>query len=371
MGEKRYEIKDHLGNVRAVVSDIKNADDYNLTVSSWRFLADIKSLNNYYPYGLKIDKGSWSASNYQFAYNGKQEEPFNKNFLNFGARIYSSQLGRFLSTDDKAHLNPEFNSYRIGFNNPIKFKDEDGNYESSAGFYLELDNRLYLEGKLTSSQLKERREARAYGALIGTAIAIPMLAPTASSSLLMSGMSWMASPTNQLMMWETASLTANMLWPGGDDPLPTPGPGGELGKAIKNIFRNVNVGSLFKSARITEINVLFRGKSDKVAIIGESMDRVNEVKNVIGGNVKVETFEPSKKAKRELRKLKEELGRDLFPEEFKETRMFKENNKWIKDIKEDGVPILDIGIDKNRKNGRSESYQMEKEVVTGESSGNK
>ena len=25
LGEKRYEIKDHLGNVRAVVSDIKNA----------------------------------------------------------------------------------------------------------------------------------------------------------------------------------------------------------------------------------------------------------------------------------------------------------------------------------------------------------
>ncbi len=46
LGEKRYEIKDHLGNVRAVTSDIKNAGNYSLSASSWKFLADIRSLNN-------------------------------------------------------------------------------------------------------------------------------------------------------------------------------------------------------------------------------------------------------------------------------------------------------------------------------------
>ncbi len=43
LGEKRYEIKDHLGNVRAVTSDIKNASNYSLSASSWKFLADLKS----------------------------------------------------------------------------------------------------------------------------------------------------------------------------------------------------------------------------------------------------------------------------------------------------------------------------------------
>ena len=42
-GEKRYEIKDHLGNVRAVVSDIKNAENHSLSASSWKFLADVRS----------------------------------------------------------------------------------------------------------------------------------------------------------------------------------------------------------------------------------------------------------------------------------------------------------------------------------------
>jgi len=42
LGEKGYEIKDHLGNVRAVVSDIKNAENYSLSASSWKFLADVR-----------------------------------------------------------------------------------------------------------------------------------------------------------------------------------------------------------------------------------------------------------------------------------------------------------------------------------------
>ncbi len=66
LGEKRYEIKDHLGNVRAVVSDIKNADDYTLSSSSWKFLADVRSLSNYYPYGMEIEAGSWSGGDYNY-----------------------------------------------------------------------------------------------------------------------------------------------------------------------------------------------------------------------------------------------------------------------------------------------------------------
>ncbi len=56
--------------MRAVTSDIKNASNYNLVASSWKFLADIRSLNNYHPYGSLIDEGSWSGNDYNFGYNG-------------------------------------------------------------------------------------------------------------------------------------------------------------------------------------------------------------------------------------------------------------------------------------------------------------
>jgi hypothetical protein len=46
-GHKEYEIKDHLGNVRAVISDVKNPHNLASSVSSWTFTAEIRNLNGY------------------------------------------------------------------------------------------------------------------------------------------------------------------------------------------------------------------------------------------------------------------------------------------------------------------------------------
>ena len=138
LGEKRYEIKDHLGNVRAITSDIKNSNNYNDVVSSWNFLADIKSMSNYFPYGLKVKEGSWSASNYQFAYNGKQEEVFSKNFLNFGARVHSTEIGRFMSTDPKESMFSQQSPFVYAGNNPIQNTDKDGEAQYQANLTMNL-----------------------------------------------------------------------------------------------------------------------------------------------------------------------------------------------------------------------------------------
>src|SRR5690606_35445429 len=106
----------------------KNASNYNLVASSWKFLADIKSMSNYFPYGLKVKEGSWSASNYQFAYNGKQEEVFDKDFLDFGARTDDLELTRFIKTDALEHFYPGLSPYNYAGNNPINAKDEEGNH---------------------------------------------------------------------------------------------------------------------------------------------------------------------------------------------------------------------------------------------------
>ena len=67
--------------VRAVTSDIKNAENYSGVVSSWRFLADLKSMSNYHPYGSKIEAGSWSGNDYNFGYNGMLKESIGKSKL--------------------------------------------------------------------------------------------------------------------------------------------------------------------------------------------------------------------------------------------------------------------------------------------------
>jgi len=57
-----------------VVSDIKNAENYSLSASPLKFLADVRSMSNYYPYGMQIEAGSWFGGDYNYGYNGMLKE---------------------------------------------------------------------------------------------------------------------------------------------------------------------------------------------------------------------------------------------------------------------------------------------------------
>jgi len=48
--------------------------------------------------------------------------------LDFGARIYDSRLGRWMSVDKKFSLAPDYSPYNNNFNNPLFYADPDGNY---------------------------------------------------------------------------------------------------------------------------------------------------------------------------------------------------------------------------------------------------
>src|SRR5690625_3367019 len=66
---------------------------------------------------------------YRFGFNG--QEKVNEiagmgTHLDFGARIYDSRSGRWLSVDPLAAKAPHWTPYRYGFNNPIRYYDPDG-----------------------------------------------------------------------------------------------------------------------------------------------------------------------------------------------------------------------------------------------------
>ena len=112
--------------MRAVTGDIKNASNYSLSVSSWRFLADIRSLNNYYPYGSLIDEGSWSGSSYNFGYNGMLKEGIGKDIYHTLNRALFTEVPVWIKTDPLEFQFPWRSPYISMGNNPISRVDPNG-----------------------------------------------------------------------------------------------------------------------------------------------------------------------------------------------------------------------------------------------------
>jgi RHS repeat-associated protein len=79
---------------------------------------------------------------YRFGFNGMQRDDELKgegNSLDFGARIYDSRLGKFLSLDQFQRLSTGVSLYSFADNSPLLFIDKDGNYKFPAGSTFEKD----------------------------------------------------------------------------------------------------------------------------------------------------------------------------------------------------------------------------------------
>ncbi len=91
----------------------------------------VSALPYYYAFGSPMPTRSWSDPNakYKYGLNGKEKD----NEINvdggdydFGARIYDSRLGRWLSLDPLLIIYSGFSPYNFCFNNPLIFIDPDG-----------------------------------------------------------------------------------------------------------------------------------------------------------------------------------------------------------------------------------------------------
>ncbi|MCE2504178.1 MAG: hypothetical protein J4G05_09010 [Chlorobi bacterium] len=133
LGEKEYEMKDHLGNVRVVISDLKAAPSGGR--GPWE--ADILSWNNYYPFGMAQPDRHGNTEKYRYGFNGKEmdnevkENPTTGtsgvgNSYDYGARGYDPRSGRWWSVDPLFKKYPSISSYAYVANNPIFYVDPDG-----------------------------------------------------------------------------------------------------------------------------------------------------------------------------------------------------------------------------------------------------
>ncbi|MBN8705176.1 MAG: DUF4329 domain-containing protein [Bacteroidetes bacterium] len=152
-GEYFY-VKDHLGNVRQILKNISGAPQ-------------LSSKTDYYPFGAVMrETNSLSLAESKFKYQNKERD-VESGYDYFEARMYDSQLGRFLQVDPHEFRYPNISSYAGMNNNPIRYDDQTGR---DPGDLFKTRNRAARDfGKTFNGvSIKQKKE---YGATIYTTTA--------------------------------------------------------------------------------------------------------------------------------------------------------------------------------------------------------
>ena len=118
----QYHHKDHLGSVRAITNQG----------------GSVVEQNAYYPFGSRHTFGNtYAQTTNRFKFNGKEEQTTgNLQYLDYGARMYDSNIGRWTTQDPLAEKYYSQSPYNYCVNNPVMFVDPDGE-----------DVRVYIQSK--------------------------------------------------------------------------------------------------------------------------------------------------------------------------------------------------------------------------------
>jgi RHS repeat-associated protein len=130
-GKKQYEIKDHLDNVVATVSDRKIPDTTAGAGNKYRPV--IVSATGYYPYGAQMPGRNVSTGEYAHGYQGKEKDDELQgegNTYYFEERIYDPRLGRWWSVDPMAQNNASKSPYMSMSGDPVNRVDKKGSQDS-------------------------------------------------------------------------------------------------------------------------------------------------------------------------------------------------------------------------------------------------
>jgi hypothetical protein len=159
LGNKQYELVNHLGNVMVTVSDKK----LGITTSSNGFIAytaDVISASNQYPYGSPMPGKEWNTTAYRFGMNTQEKDDEIYGLGNTFAALYweyDARLGRRWNVD------PVVKEYESGYScfagNPIWIVDHLGNdstiYITSFSDITMPDGTKLIKEKLDKKHVKQ------------------------------------------------------------------------------------------------------------------------------------------------------------------------------------------------------------------------
>jgi RHS repeat-associated protein len=124
LGEKFYELSNHLGNVVTVITDRK-LTELDLTTGAL-YTADVLSYSDYYPFGMAMP-GRKFEGDYRYGFNGMEMDNevkgSNGSHYTTPFRQYDPRIGRWMSLDPMMGKYPDMSPYVAFNNNPIYFAD--------------------------------------------------------------------------------------------------------------------------------------------------------------------------------------------------------------------------------------------------------
>ncbi len=125
VGNKRYELSNHLGNVLSVISDRKLVDTQNNNT----FKPDVLTFNDYYPFGQLLPNRHGSSDSYRYGFQGQEKDDEVKgegNSYNFKYRMHDPRVGRFFARDPLSGKYPWNSPYAFSENKVIQFVELEG-----------------------------------------------------------------------------------------------------------------------------------------------------------------------------------------------------------------------------------------------------
>jgi RHS repeat-associated protein len=122
-------MSNHLGNVLTVVNDQLFGRDASSTTSAtnvW-YESKVVSYSDYLPFGAQMTGRTGTSTAYRYGFNGQEKDEAGEfgtlTHYDYGFRIYSPVLGKFLSVDPRTFEYPWQSPYVYHRNSPIASVD--------------------------------------------------------------------------------------------------------------------------------------------------------------------------------------------------------------------------------------------------------
>ncbi len=165
LGEKRYEMVNHLGNVLAVITDRHKGIETTADVYSDKYLPDVIVAQDYDPGGMILPGRVFSSSSYRYGYNQGSEKDDEisgegNSFTTF-YRQGDTRLLTWWSVDPMAAQQPWQSPYSYMNGNPVLLNDPNGDFALIDDFVIGFVKDLFQK----RSNFKDPNKSRMGNAL--------------------------------------------------------------------------------------------------------------------------------------------------------------------------------------------------------------